>query len=134
MRRKRLIVLNIIILVTIVTNLIIVFSNGQSMSARSHKHFADNVEIKEFHVKYSKKGVVKVTGLEMDPRNNELLINVKSVGDGETDLRIRTTIAYPNGNTVKERIKKHFETSLFGVVLDTTQMADYNNYKVTVFL
>ena len=126
-------ILNLLILIIVIVNLIVVFADGQHMTARTIRYFADDCRIEDVKVKMSDEGVIEVEGCHLDPDDHGLLIDVRSIGKGDTRLKLIATIEYPNGNILKVKVKKHFEIGFFGFVMDTTGMVDFNNYKVSVF-
>ena len=133
MRGKKFKILNLLILIIVVVNLVWVFAEGQSMTAHTMRFLADDCKIKDVKIKMSSEGVIDCSGCHIDPDDNEFLIDVRSIGKGETRLKLIATIEYPNGNILKLKVKKHFEIGFFGFVMDTTGMVDFNNYKVSVF-
>ena len=126
-------ILNLLVLIIAIVNLIIVFADGSHMTARTMNRFADNCRIEDAKVKMSAEGVIEYMGCHLDPDDHSLLIDVKSIGKGETDLKIKVRVVYPGGNSISIKEKKHFEIGFFGLVLDTTGMVDFNNYRISVF-
>ena len=104
MRGKKFKILNLLILIIVVVNLVWVFAEGQSMTAHTMKILADDCKVKDVKIKMSNEGVIDFLGYHIDPDDNEFLIDVRSIGKGDTRLKLIATIEYPNGNVLKLKV------------------------------
>ena len=93
--------------------------------------FAYDEELNEISVKFSNEGVVEFTG--HDITDNEVVINLKSLKPGDTDIEMEYTDIYTDtGEEYSNSYQSHLHVSFLGVIFENYYNLNFNGYQVVI--